>query len=269
MAKNVDLDSAVQMMLEPASDDDEFSDEFVSSEDESSDENDVQLDLDFGVDVPADDDISGSSAAEEDEPEAVEEDWQPPGRGRALRARARAARHHPYRGRARGAGAPGRGRAAVGRQRGQGRGGPAPVNLSEWENINPGSAPVDFEPNRAEGLHLPDGFVPENEIDFFNLFFSEDVVESLVSFTNAYAWMHILSRPSHALPDGSWKEISSQEMRNFFALLLYFGLIRIPEVDKYWSTRTLYHRLWARELLSRQRFRAVRSFFSVLGGRGW
>ena len=50
-------------------------------------------------------------------------------------------------------------------------------------------------------------------------------------------------------------------MSCFLALILYFGIVRIADVEKYWSSEILFNGLWARSMLSRQRFRAIRAFF--------
>ena len=84
----------------------------------------------------------------------------------------------------------------------------------------------------------------------FKLFFSEDVIASLVTFTNEYAWMHIAQHPSFAQTDGSWKECTNAKMQSFIATLIYFGLVRVPDVNKYWSGESLYNGLWARSMLS-------------------
>ena len=173
------------------------------------------------------------------------------------------------RGRGRGTAGHGRGRGRGGAQgrgigRGRGRGGAGGLaNFSEWDNVddNGNNAAFDFIPDRAPGLHLPEHFNAEAEVDFFKLFFSDEVITSLTQFTNAYAWNHIVDHPSHALSDGSWEDCTNDEMQALIALLIYFGLVRVQDVKKYWSNQSLYNGLWARGILSRRRFMAIRAFF--------
>ena len=142
------------------------------------------------------------------------------------------------------------------------RGGHAGGGYSQWDELDVGHAAVpDFQSIREPGLHLPDGFIPTCEEDFFKLFFTDEVIASLVTFTNQYAWMHIAEHPSLAEKDGSWRECTSSEITAFIAALIYFGLVRVGDINKYWSTETLYHGLWARSMLTRDRFRAIRAFF--------
>ena len=133
------------------------------------------------------------------------------------------------------------------------------AGIAEWDRIDPIRQPADLLPSRTKGLHLTENVNLRTR--FFNLFLSKDMMDSLVNFTNQYAWQHILSKPSYAQDDGSWQETSTDELGRFLALLLYFGILRLPDVEKYWSTRKLSHGLWARKMLTRLRFRSMRAFF--------
>ena len=79
--------------------------------------------------------------------------------------------HGPYtRGAARGTrGTGNRGNrgALRGRGRGHGRGAGAAVNMAEWDKADPARQPAEFLPSRTKGLHLPENFEPQNELDFF------------------------------------------------------------------------------------------------------
>lgn len=47
------------------------------------------------------------------------------------------------------------------------------------------------------------------------------------------------------------------------ALSIYFGLVKVSSFDCYWSTKTLYHGLWARKIMSRDGFKAVMAMLQV------
>ena len=42
------------------------------------------------------------------------------------------------------------------------------------------------------------------------------------------------------------------------------GLVKIGDLDKYWSAKTLYHGLWARAIMSRTRFKALMAMLHVV-----
>ena len=65
--------------------------------------------------------------------------------------------------------------------------------------------------------------------------------------------MHVIDKSYYAGSDGGWVEVTVEEMRKLLALIIYMGIVNVPELHKYWSTDTLYHGLWARRFLARDR----------------
>ena len=104
-------------------------------------------------------------------------------------------------------------------------------------------------------------------VDFLNLFFTVRLIDSIVEHTNSYAYAHIMagSHKSYAQPDGSWQEVTPDEIKKKIALLIYFGLIRVGQsVEWYWSTATLLHGLWARTFMTRNRLKALMAMLHVV-----
>ena len=160
------------------------------------------------------------------------------------------------------AGRRGRGRAA--RRTGARQVATAQKSWDEWDNDDEDVVQEEFCPRRTQGLHLPENFEAADEISFFKLFFTAHVITSLVNFTNTYAWMSIEKKPSYALPDGSWQDVTEKEMMSFLGLLIYFSIIRIADADKYWSRQTLYAGLWSRECYHAGVSGPFAHFFSAL-----
>ena len=109
----------------------------------------------------------------------------------------------------------------------------------------------DFTRHRAPGIYCSNVTRNVQELDFFQMFFTEELIQNIVKHTNKYAWKNITKKQSFAKADGSWKETNVAEIKRFIALILYMGIVRVPRHDRYWSTKTLFHGLWAREILSR------------------
>ena len=226
-----------------------------------------------------DEDDDGDGVSDHDDGEPSKGSGPPPApatfyRGTArgtTRARARG-RASSSRGRARGIGRGGnvhtRGR---GRGRGGGRGrdqasgvahGSSAHAPKSWTHHDtaPSNIPA-FSPSRPAGLHLPNDFLPENELSFFKLFFTASVISSLVDFTNTYAAMNIVRKPYYAMRNGSWMDVTADEIYNFIAVLIYFGLVRVSKYESYWSSTALYNGLWGRQFFSRRRFKSLLAFF--------
>ena len=91
--------------------------------------------------------------------------------------------------------------------------------------------------------------IPEdaNELDFFKIFLTNDVLESITNETNEYARNYIESAmAANNLKESSrfklWPEdgISVDDMKSFIALSFYFGLVNKENVKSYWSTDGIY-----------------------------
>ena len=140
----------------------------------------------------------------------------------------------------------GRAQARGGRQaRGGGQVRGAAVLLHETYDVRePGNPPLPFQPTRPIGVHFGQRLLRNamtTAVEFFNLFFTVEFINDVVTHTNSYAYEHIETQPSYAKSDGSWQEATADEIRRLVAILIYFGLIRVSDTaDNYWSVRSLY-----------------------------
>lgn len=109
-----------------------------------------------------------------------------------------------------------------------------------------------FDPQRQPGSQLNRHQLrtKTKAIDYFNLFFDETVIDKIVKHTNEYGYVTILNKSTYANLDGAWAETNRAEIRALIALLIYQGLVRVSSAKDYWSTKSLYHGLWVRKMLS-------------------
>jgi hypothetical protein len=97
------------------------------------------------------------------------------------------------------------------------------------------------------------------ELEFFWLFFTKEMLQEVVAHTNTYA-RHIpitqkYKSSSYTNKEGSWT------LRRLIAFLEYAGLVKVEsEIENYWSVKTVYHGLWAREIISRFKYKALMAF---------
>lgn len=132
------------------------------------------------------------------------------------------------------------------------------------DSMPPAAQRVQFCPRRKPGVDL--GMARRSSasrflraLDFFLLFFSTELVTAMCENTNKYAWAHILEKPTYSERDGSWKNVSPDEMMKFIGLLIYMGIVQLPRLHLYWSTAELFSGLIPRGVMPRKRF------FSFLG----
>ncbi|XP_044141537.1 piggyBac transposable element-derived protein 4-like [Bufo gargarizans] len=97
------------------------------------------------------------------------------------------------------------------------------------------------------------------EIDFFKLFFTDNLISLMVVQTNLYANQFIAMNPTtfHA---PKWTPTDAGEMRTFWGIVLSMGLVKKPSIRAYWSTDILYHNPMYRAAMSRMRFEAIMKF---------
>ena len=100
-------------------------------------------------------------------------------------------------------------------------------------------------------------------IDFFNLFVTDELINTMISETNRYANQEIdKHRPlkrSSRLKD--WKPINADDMRNFLGILLHMGCVKLPSFGHYWSTNELYRFSAFSKVMSRNKFQLMLRFW--------
>jgi len=81
----------------------------------------------------------------------------------------------------------------------------------------------------------PAGFAPDSSpLDYFQLFFDDDLFDLLVQNTNQYA----ASKNAGGNGTRPWKPTSIPEMKIFFGLIIYMGIFPSPQVKDCWSRDT-------------------------------
>lgn len=116
--------------------------------------------------------------------------------------------------------------------------------VSNWKPVdlifnvysyNPNNEPVGINPDLVETM------VDCQPIDFFYLYFNNEVLGLLVEETNRYAQQTIQSIPHSPHGRlGKWTECTVSEMRQFFGIVMYMGLNVLPTIAHYWRNDALY-----------------------------
>ena len=124
-----------------------------------------------------------------------------------------------------------------------------------------------FTPRRQPGLHLDSAHVRgamTRAVDFFRLFITTELLKQICEHTNSYGWLTIGEKQYYGDMHGAWKETTPEEIEKLIALILYCGLVEVGSIDRYWSIESIYHGLWARRFMSRDRFKALMSMLHVV-----
>lgn len=97
--------------------------------------------------------------------------------------------------------------------------------------------------------------------DCFNLFFTDDIIELIVIETNRNAEQFLSSnRISKSSRFTKWVPTDSKEIKLFSGLLIWMGLVEMPNLGSYWSTKHRYKNYVAQKTMSRNRFELLLRF---------
>ncbi|KAH8035086.1 hypothetical protein HPB51_004327 [Rhipicephalus microplus] len=157
-------------------------------------------------------------------------------------------------------------------QPGSSTSGPRVSTMYGNDFLPPAQQQIVFAPHRAPGVYITDyvgvalGSGPKKfltALDFFALFFTTQVIAMLCENSNKYGWSTILEKPMHARPDGSWEEVTPDEMMKFIGLIIYMSIVKVPRLNFYWNVGELYGGLLPRRIMPRRRFIALLAMLQV------
>ncbi|KAG8231197.1 hypothetical protein J437_LFUL011311 [Ladona fulva] len=108
--------------------------------------------------------------------------------------------------------------------------------------------------NRPDVPYIP-GASTEKPFDYFQLFFTDNLLDFIIEETNRNAENILLNSPYPRARIASFRPVSRGEMETFFGLIYLMGLIQLPAIADYWrKTESLYDFPVFRETMSRDRF---------------
>lgn len=87
---------------------------------------------------------------------------------------------------------------------------------------------------------------------YFSLMVPDDIFEEIAVQTNLFAEQRQRSvKPSSR--SHKWKPTTKDEVKRFFGLILYMGLVKLPKISLYWSTDRVYRQHFPPTVMSRNR----------------
>ncbi|XP_046555943.1 piggyBac transposable element-derived protein 4-like [Haliotis rubra] len=99
-----------------------------------------------------------------------------------------------------------------------------------------------------------------NSIGFFQLFYSDDVFEQITSATNDNANNKRTRDPDNN--KGEWHDVTVEEMKAFYGVLLYMDVVRLDRDEMYWHSGSSY--TWLKfpisEVFCRTRFVQIKRY---------
>ena len=98
-------------------------------------------------------------------------------------------------------------------------------------------------------------------IDVYSKLVTDDVYDLVVEQTNLNA-QQVLSnrRISRKSRYKHWKSTDKAEMKKFFAIVMYMGVVKYPSISLYWSRDSFYKNSFVPSIMSRNRFQLLLRF---------
>ncbi|GBN12185.1 PiggyBac transposable element-derived protein 4 [Araneus ventricosus] len=127
----------------------------------------------------------------------------------------------------------------------------------DQENLAPPPPRFPFSGNPGLNTRM-DGSSP---IEFFCIFFDDDIVGYIASETNRYAEDFIEKNdltPSSRVQ--KWKDVDSSEIRVFLGIIILQGIVQKPLQKWYWSQRPLLSTPYLKQLMSEKRINIIMKF---------
>ena len=129
----------------------------------------------------------------------------------------------------------------------------------------------------ASPVHVPEfrpPFGPRNRpvddslVAFFKLFFTEEIIDTIVAETNRYAHQQNANR---ARKDGSWfaehgnaTDLTPEELKAFLGILILMGIIKLPSLKSRWNEDEPYfYQPNIAKVMTRDRFLAIMRYIHL------
>lgn len=104
------------------------------------------------------------------------------------------------------------------------------------------------------GFQIPLNKRPSDELGYFQLFFTDEILQEITDATNAYSRVKIVRPLQQFSVWHTWIDVTLSEMKAFLGVILNMGLHQKPEIVDYFSDDWLAKMPFFKDVFSRARF---------------
>lgn len=128
--------------------------------------------------------------------------------------------------------------------------------IDSW--LNPvGNQPTIIPYTEFPGLQphfLRSQMVSSKPADFYALLVPDSVFDHIVEETNRFAEQVMAKTPNKSCRLKKWQPTNCFEMKRFFGILIWMGLVKLPQLSLYWSNTKTFEQTFIKSIMSRNRF---------------
>lgn len=109
------------------------------------------------------------------------------------------------------------------------------------------------------GFKPPRGSMPESELEYFQLFFTDSLLQEIVNETNRYTKEKIQMNTPLLKKSiwWSWKDLTLPEIKAFLGILINMGMHPKPEVEDYFSNDYTDYQPFFKDTFTKDRFHQI------------
>lgn len=130
----------------------------------------------------------------------------------------------------------------------------------DWREWKAGDSPfIKFQWSNNSGYKPPHHMIPNTPLDYFQLFFTDELLNEIVKETNRYANEKIMKHTPLRKRSiwWTWKDLTLEEMKAFLGVLINMAMNPKPEIEDYFSVDWLDYQPFFKDVLSKDRFNQI------------
>ena len=137
------------------------------------------------------------------------------------------------------------------------------INDPQWQEVEEG-----WRPNWLPEYNLRAGVSPNfpqnvrNAVDYFGLFYDDEVLDLIVEETNRYATQFFESHPEQRTNPyySAWTPCDKGKIKAYFGLMIHMGLVQYPRLEYHWTKTPLYSCSLCPSIMTRRDFFLLHGF---------
>ena len=144
---------------------------------------------------------------------------------------------------------------------------PQGFDMNNWKEGDYSLAPLPpFTESHGFTFAPPDN---ANELYFFNLFLTDDLISEITNQTNLYANQYLSSNKDNIKATSRIKRwpddgVDESQMKAFFALTFYMGIVQKDNIKSYWSTDDVMITPFCHSVMPRDKFHNFLKFLHLV-----